>query len=132
MPRWSEKYGYGGFIHLDHHKPCCARMMKDDEFFREIQSNCWDADVRIHECNHSKVDMQVLSTIPVMFNYWAKPDHCLEISAFLNDHIAEIVARYPKRFLGLGTIPMQSADLAIKELERCKILGCLLYTSRCV
>ena len=123
LPRWSEKFGYSGFIHLDHHKPCCARMMKDDEFFREIQSNCWDAETRIQECKHTKVDVQVLSTIPIMFNYWAKPEHCYDISRFLNDHIAEITERYPKKFIGLGTVPMQNADLAIKELERCKKIG---------
>ena len=123
LPRWSEKFGYGGFIHLDHHKPCCARMMKDDEFFREIQDNCWDPNTRIKECNHANVDVQVLSTIPVMFNYWAKPHDCLDVSMFLNDHIAEVVHRYPKKFIGLGTLPMQSAELAIVELERCKKLG---------
>lgn len=123
LPRWSEKFGYNGFIHLDHHKPCCARMMKDDEFFREIQSNCWDPEKRIEECSHTHVDVQVLSTIPIMFNYWAKPQDCLEISRFLNDHIAEVVERYPKKFIGLATVPMQATDLAIREMERCKKLG---------
>ena len=41
----------------------------------------------------------------------------------LNDHIADIVKRYPKRFIGLGTIPLQAPELAIKELERCKKIG---------
>jgi aminocarboxymuconate-semialdehyde decarboxylase len=123
LPRWAEKFGYGGFIHLEHHKPCCARMMKDDEFFREIQDNCWDANVRIKDCAHTKVDVQVLSTIPVMFNYWAKAEDCLETSRFLNDHIAEVVERYPSNFIGLGTIPMHAADLAVKEMERCKKMG---------
>lgn len=123
MPRWSEKFGYGGFIHLEHHKPCCARMMKDDEFFREIQSNCWDPDVRVTECDHHHIDAQVLSTIPVLFSYWAKPKDCLDVSRFLNDHIGSVVERYPQRFIGLGTVPMQSADLAIKEIERCKTIG---------
>ena len=107
---------------MEHHKPCCARMMRDDEFFREIQSNCWDADTRITECKHSKVDVQVLSTIPVLFNYWAKPKDALDTSRFLNDHIAEVVNRYPQKFIGLGTVPMQAAELAVKEMERCKKL----------
>lgn len=124
LPRWSEKFGYNGFIHLDHHKPGCARMMKDDKFFREIQANCWDADVRLAECDHHHVDVQVLSTIPVMFSYWAEARHALELSRFLNDHVAQVVERYPDRFIGLGTLPMQSPELAIKELERCvKKLG---------
>jgi aminocarboxymuconate-semialdehyde decarboxylase len=42
---------------------------------------------------------------------------------FLNDHMAEIVNKYPKRFVGLGTIPMQDPELAIQELERCMKIG---------
>jgi aminocarboxymuconate-semialdehyde decarboxylase len=123
LPNFKEKYGYGGFINLDHHKPCCARMMMDDKFFREIQDNCWDPNKRIQECNHHHIDVQVLSTIPVMFSYWAKPMDVLDLSMFLNDHLADIVHRYPKRFVGLGTVPLQHPELAIKELERCMKIG---------
>jgi aminocarboxymuconate-semialdehyde decarboxylase len=124
IPNWKEKYGYGGFIKLDHHKPCCARMLRDDEkFFREVEENCWSPEARIKECDTHQVHVQVLSTIPVMFSYWAKPQDCLDLSMFLNDHIINIVQQYPKRFIGLGTIPMQAPALAIKELERCKKMG---------
>lgn len=123
IPNFKEKFGYGGFIHLDHHKPCCARMMKDDHFFREVEDNCWDAEARLKDYGFHAVDVQVLSTVPVMFSYWAKPLDCLEVSKFLNDHIAEIVHRYPTRFIGLGTLPMQAPDLAIQELKRCKEIG---------
>ncbi len=124
LPDFKQKFGYGGFISLDHHKPCCARMMIDDRFFREIQDNCWNPEVRMQDCDHHQVDMQVLSTIPVLFNYWAKGVDALETAKFINDHIAVIVHEYPDRFIGLGTLPMQAPDLAIKELERCmKELG---------
>lgn len=123
IPNWKERFGYGGFIHLDHHKPCCARMMKDDKFFREVEDNCWSAETRIKECDHQQVNVQVLSTVPVMFHYWAKAEHALETSVFLNDHIAEIVHKYPKRYVGLGTLPLQDPQLSIQELERCKKIG---------
>lgn len=119
MPRWSEKFGYPGFIHLDHHKPCGARMMQGDKFFREIEDNCWDPSPRLRDCDHHHVDIQVLSTIPVLFHYWAKPIHAWETSRFLNDHIAGVVAAHPDRFVGLGTAPLQDPDLACRETERC-------------
>lgn len=126
IPSWKKSFGYGGFITLDHHKHCCARMLKDDgTFFREIEDNCWSAEKRIQECDQHGVHVQVLSTVPVMFSYWAKAADGLIVSMYLNDQIAEIVHRYPKRFVGLGTLPLQDPQLAIQELERCKQLGLL-------
>jgi aminocarboxymuconate-semialdehyde decarboxylase len=61
----------------------------------------------------------VLSTVPVMFSYWAQPGDALDLSQMLNDHMAACVATAPNRFVGLGTLPLQSPDLAIAELKRC-------------
>ncbi len=124
IPAWKEKFGYGGFITLDHFQPCCARMMRDDGTrFREIGSNCWDVDARIAEMDAAGVAVQVLSTVPVMFCYWTKPEHGAEIAAYLNDDLAASVDKRPGRFVGLGTVPLQDTALAVKELERCRKLG---------
>lgn len=123
LPNFAKKFGYGDFIHLEHHKKGVARMMKGDTFFREIEENCWDAAFRIEEYKQHNTQLQVICTVPVMFSYWAKAADCLELSQFLNDDIAETCSRFPTQYLGLGTIPMQDNKLAIKELERCKALG---------
>ncbi|TRX52459.1 amidohydrolase family protein [Fulvivirga sp. M361] len=120
MPNWTEKFGYGDFIYLQHHKEGSAKMMKGNQFFREIKSNCWDPELRMDEYSQFNTQVQVICTIPVMFSYWAQPDDCLDLSRFLNDHIAEIANKYPKNYIGLGTLPMQDTDLAIEELTRCK------------
>ncbi len=118
-PDLDAKYGYSGFVRLDHYQPCCARMMIGDRVFREITDNVWDPKRRIEECDRAGVTMQVLSTVPVMFSYWAKPRDALDLSRRLNDHIAEVVREHPTRFAGLATIPLQDPDLAAQELERC-------------
>lgn len=120
MPNWTEKFGYGNFIWLKQQKPGLADMMRGNHFFRTIAENCWDADVRIKEYEQFNTQVQVVCTIPVMFSYWSKPKDGLEISRFLNDHIAELQDRYPKNYVGLGTIPMQDTELAISELHRLK------------
>lgn len=123
IPNFGKKFGYGGFIHLDHHKTGCARMMMEDKFFREVEENLWSPTCRAQQCDHLAVDVQVLSTVPVMFSYWAKPQDTLALAEFLNDHIAQIVNDFPTRFAGLGTVPMQHPELAIKELHRIKKIG---------
>lgn len=123
LPNWTEKFGYGDFIYLQHHKKGFAKMMRGNQFFREIKENAWNAELRIKEYEKFNTQVQIVCTVPVMFSYWAKPFDCLEISKFLNDHIAELIVRYPKNYLGLATIPMQDSELAIQELERCKQSG---------
>lgn len=151
-PDWTERTGYPGWIRLEHYKPCCARMLKSEAdgkvtAFRDIDANCWDPIVRLRECDErmGRESVQVLSTVPVMFSYWAKPGDAMDLSRLLNDHIAGVCAAAPvieahdailaageagavvggvgkkrvPRFIGLGTIPMQAPELAIRELERC-------------
>ena len=118
MPNWVKKFGYGEFIHLEH-RNCKACMMKGDTVFRAVEENCYRSDARIKEMEETGVNIQVLSTIPVLFNYWAKPEDGLETSRFFNDHISETVDRNPDRFIGLGTVPLQDVELSIREMERC-------------
>src|SRR4029453_13701295 len=106
-------------VRLDHYKPCCARMMIGDRVFREITDNVWDPRRRIEEMDFAGVSMQVLSPVPVIFSYWARPKDAFDLSRFLNDHIAEVVRENQNRFVGLGTIPLQDVGVAAQELERC-------------
>jgi aminocarboxymuconate-semialdehyde decarboxylase len=124
-PRLAEKYGYNGFIYLeDEPASDTKKMMRDDGvFFRRVSRNCWDPEAIIADMDKHSVDMMVLCTIPVLFNYWAKPEDTLDWSRFLNDHLLQVQSKYPDRFIGLGTLPMQDTGLAILELERIAALG---------
>jgi len=118
-PDLDKKFGYPGFVRLEHCDECSARMMIGERNFREVQANLWEPKRRVEEMDANGVSMQALSTVPVMFSYWAKPRDALELCRILNDHIAEVVRAQPKRFAGLGTIPLQDVDLAAQELTRC-------------
>ena len=118
LPDFARKFGRGEFITLHHHEAGKAWMMQGEKRFREILENCWDATTRIEEMQQHKADMQVICTIPVMFNYNAETKDCLEISRFLNDDIAATVNNHKDKFIGLATVPMQDTAVAVKELER--------------
>lgn len=124
MPeRWEplhERFGYGGFIVMDHYRDGAARMMRDDgTFFREVGRNAWDPAAIVADMDRHGVDVMVLCTVPVLFYYWAKPEHTLQWARFVNDHLASVVRQYPDRFIALGTVPLQDTALAIAEMERC-------------
>ncbi len=123
LPNWAKKFGYGDFIRLEHTEDGVADMIQGGKFFRRIKENCWNEELRIDEYTNFNTQVQVVCTIPVLFSYWAKPADGEELSKILNDHIADLVSRFPKNYIGLGTIPMQDTEAAIRELRRCKEIG---------
>ena len=120
LPDLSKKYGYSGWISTENipdeaGKPTGRqRMMLDGKPFRDIECNCYNPEKR----NDSDA-IQVISTVPVLFNYWAKPEHCLDLAKYLNDDIAMTTQQYPEKYIGLATLPMQAPELAVEELKRC-------------
>ncbi|CAG2122249.1 unnamed protein product, partial [Medioppia subpectinata] len=96
------KCGYTGWISMKHTDDGKALMMKDDgTVFRPVDHKVWSTSVRLKDMEDTGVTVQVLSTVPVMFSYWVRSN--------------------PTKFVGLGTIPMQSPIHAVEEMKRCKM-----------
>ena len=73
---------------------------------------------RLEIMDSLNVDVHVLSTWSQLYNYHFPTDICVATSKDCNDHISDLVKAHPKRFAGLGTLPMQDVNAAIAELER--------------
>jgi aminocarboxymuconate-semialdehyde decarboxylase len=124
--RWPDlaaRYGEPRWPRLQHVDACSARIMVAGELFREVTDQLYDVDRRLADMDAANVDRQVLSTVPVMFSYWAAPRRTRELARYLNDHLAEVATQHPDRFSALGTVPLNDPDLAVEELERC-VLDC--------
>jgi len=91
-----------------------------DGSFGELDNerNLWGPEQRIEEMDKLGVDVQVVSPTDCYYAYDRDPQNTLEIAADANEEMAEMARDYPDRFMGIGTLPMQSTELACKEMER--------------
>ena len=76
-------------------------------------------DLRLADMDAMGVDIQVVSpNILHQCTYGVDPAEGLRLERLNNDYMAEMVAKAPDRLIGIASVPLQDADLAIKELER--------------
>lgn len=73
-------------------------------------------EVRLKDMDRMGIDIQAVSPAPNQTYYWTDPGLGAELARKVNERIAQIVAKWPDRFVGLGTVPLQDPDLAVSEL----------------
>ena len=98
-------------------------MRQDEHVFRTVEPECCCADRRRTFNDAHGVDVQVISTVPVLFSDFAPATEALHLYQFLNDHFAEVQDRHPDHFLALGTVPLQEPQMAVQELRRIADIG---------
>jgi len=86
---------------------------------QDIMPRATDTALRLAEMDATGVDVQAVSTAPNHYAYWSAPELGREVAQTVNNKIADLVASHPDRFVGLCTVPLQDADIAVAELERC-------------
>jgi aminocarboxymuconate-semialdehyde decarboxylase len=93
---------------------------RSEEINRE-KSTEWDrkmsdVDENVADLTAAGMDVGVLQPTQTMFFYWAEPTAASELARMVNEHTAKAVRKHPENLVGLATIPLQDADLAVQEL----------------
>ncbi len=99
---------------------CHQHVMISGKVYRTVNDGAWSVPRRIEGMNAMRVGRQVLSPMPELLSYWLPADDGRVLIRYLNDQIAAMVSAAPDRFIGLGALPLQDMDMALRELEYVK------------
>ncbi len=72
---------------------------------------------RLKDMDRMGVDIQAVCPAPYHYFYFTEPDLGASLAREVNEGIAQLTYDHPDRFVGLGSVPLQNAELAVKELE---------------
>ncbi len=72
---------------------------------------------RMADMDRMGVDIQAVCPAPYHYFYFTEPDLGASLAREVNEGIAALVAAHPDRFVGMGSVPLQNAELAVQELE---------------
>jgi predicted TIM-barrel fold metal-dependent hydrolase len=80
-----------------------------------VRPQLTDPERRVADLDGMSVDVQVVGPMP-MHHYWADRMPAVRFARTVNEAVAEHCRHAPGRLVGLGTIPLQHPDVAVREL----------------
>ena len=96
---------------------CHRHVMISGKVYRTVADGCWSVPRRIEDMGRMRIARQAISPMPELLSYWLPLDDARAMIRYLNEQIAEMIARAPERFVGLGAVPLQDIDAADDELR---------------
>lgn len=96
---------------------CHRHVMINGNVYRTVSDKCWDVPKRLDDMHAMGLAAQAISPMPELLSYWMDPPDAQVLLRYLNEQIAEMVARSNQRLVGLGAVPLQDMNLAIRELH---------------
>jgi len=96
---------------------CHRQVIIDGKNYRTVSDKCWSTSRRLADFAEMGLALQAISPMPELLSYWLKPADAAVLVHYLNDQIASMVDESSGQLIGLGAVPLQDIDLAIKELE---------------
>lgn len=96
---------------------CHAHVMIEGKVYRTVHQSSWMSGERVQDMDSRAIGMQCLSPMPELLSYWLPAKDAQQLIRYVNEQIASMTARVPARFCGLGAVPLQDVELAVRELE---------------
>lgn len=88
-----------------------------------LGAGAYDPAVRIKALDEMKIDMQAISPSPILLFYWEAPAVAAHFSRRQNEAIQQVVQKNPDRFIGFGSVPLQSIPDSIAIAKEAKAIG---------
>jgi aminocarboxymuconate-semialdehyde decarboxylase len=95
-------------------------VMIDGKNYRTVSDKCWSTSRRLADFAEMGLALQAISPMPELLSYWMAPSDGAQLVRFLNEQIAAMVAESQGQLIGLGAVPLQDMDLALRELHYLK------------
>lgn len=110
--------------HMDEPPPAMpftslASQKVNGALFAAIAPKLGGVEERIADMDRLGIDVQAISPSPGQYYYFTEPGLGRDLARMVNDGVAEALVRHPDRLVGMGTVPLQSTELAIAEMRRC-------------
>jgi len=93
-------------------------LVHDNGLRYSVEEEFFSVPAKLRAMDEAGIDVAFLSPAPTLFYYWALPATAENVARRVNDGIAQMVAGCPRRLRGLGTLPLQDPQAAVRELER--------------
>lgn len=88
-----------------------------------LGAGAYDPIARIKALDEMQIDLQAISPSPILLFYWEDATVAAHFSRKQNEAIQAVVQRYPDRFVGFGSVPLQSVADSIAIAEEAKSMG---------
>jgi aminocarboxymuconate-semialdehyde decarboxylase len=88
-----------------------------------LGAGAYDPAARIKALDEMNIDMQAISPSPILLFYWEAPAVAAHFSRRQNEAIQQVVQKNPERFIGFGSVPLQSVPDSIAIAKEAKAMG---------
>jgi aminocarboxymuconate-semialdehyde decarboxylase len=92
-------------------------------FRQGLGPGAYDPAARIRALDEMSIDLQAISPSPILLFYWEDAAVAAHLSRKQNEAIQEIVKKHPDRFVGFGSVPLQSVADSIAIAREAKSMG---------